>query len=102
MKDFIISIFFNLVLILISFTLFKLIIKGSLRHKIYEKILSSFSKFVIYIFLISIIVTGLAAYYFYKSRYIEYLNIAAPAILSILVGFISSTVPGTGVDDKKF
>lgn len=101
MRNFLISAAVNLVLIFISFLVFKSIISGPTRHRIYEKFMSSFAKFVIYIFIASAIITGVVALVLYKTDFIPYINIAAPAIVSILVGFIASTVPTRGAGDEK-
>ncbi|MFL0248134.1 hypothetical protein [Candidatus Clostridium stratigraminis] len=100
MRNFLISAGADIVLILVSYFIFKSIISGPTRHRLYEKFLSSFAKFVILIFLASIIITGATALILYKTRYIQYINIAAPALVSILVGFIISTVPTRGIGDK--
>jgi hypothetical protein len=101
MKNFFISAAINIVIILISFFLFKYIISGPIRHKLYEKMMSSFAKFVIYIFSAAVIINVITALIFYRTRYVAYINIISPAIVSILVGFIASTVPTKGVGDEK-
>lgn len=101
MKNFFISAVLDLIIIFASYFIFRFTIKGPTRHKIYEKLFSSFGKFIIYIFLITVIITGLSAIALYRSRYIAYVNIVAPALVSILVGFVMSTVPTKGVEDKK-
>lgn len=101
MRNFIISAGMDLVLILISYFLFRSIISGPTRHKFYEKFVSSFAKFVIYIFVASILITGVTALIVYRTRYIAYINIIAPAIVSILIGFIISVVPTRGAGDNK-
>lgn len=101
MKNFLISSGVNLVIILISFFIFKGIISGPTRHRIYEKLMSSFAKYVLYIFVATVVITVLTALVLYKTRYIAYVNIAAPALVSILVGFIASTVPTRGLGDKE-
>jgi hypothetical protein len=100
MRNFLISAGADIVLILVSYFIFRSIISGPTRHRLYEKFLSSFAKFVILIFLASLIITGATALILYKTRYIQYINIAAPALVSILVGFIISTVPTRGIGDK--
>lgn len=100
MRNFLISAGADIVLILVSYFIFRSIISGPTRHRLYEKFLSSFAKFVILIFLASLILTGATALILYKTRYIQYINIAAPALVSILVGFIISTVPTRGLGDK--
>jgi uncharacterized membrane protein len=101
MKIFLISSVVDIILILVSYYLFKSVLSGPTRHKIYERFLSSFAKFVIYIFIGSVIITGITAFIFYKTRFIAQLNIIAPALVSIFIGFIISTVPTRGVGDKN-
>jgi hypothetical protein len=101
MKNFLISAAVNIVIILISFFMFKFIISGPTRHRLYEKLMSSFAKFVIYIFSIAVIINVITALVFYKTRYVAYINIIAPALVSILVGFVASTVPTRGMGDEK-
>ncbi|MFD3155529.1 hypothetical protein ACFIJ5_01405 [Haloimpatiens sp. FM7330] len=101
MKNFFVSAFVNIILILISYGIFRKVISGPTRHKLYEKFLNSFAKFIIYIFIATTLITGLTALILYKTRYIVYLNIIAPALVSILVGFVMSTVPTRGSGDKK-
>ncbi|MCY6485695.1 hypothetical protein OW763_15305 [Clostridium aestuarii] len=100
MKNFLISSSVDIILILTSYYLFKTVISGPTRHKIYEKYLSSFGKFVIYIFIASVLITSLTALVLYKTRFIVYLNIIAPALVSLLVGFTISIVPTRGITDK--
>lgn len=101
MKNFLISAIVNLILISVSYLLFRKIISGPTRHRIYEKLFSSFSLFIIYVFVITAGITALTAVILYKTRFVIYLNIVAPALVSILVGFLISTVPTRGVGDKK-
>jgi hypothetical protein len=101
MVNFLISAAINAVLILIFFFVFKAVISGPTRHRIYEKFMSSFAKFVVYIFIGSVVITGGTALILYKTNYVAYINIAAPALVSILVGFVASTVPVKGVGDEK-
>ena len=98
MVNFLISALIDLVLIFISYLFFKNILGGPTRHKIYEKFVNSFGKFVLYTFLISLGVTALTAFIMYRTRYLIYLNIVSPAILSIFIGFIMSTVPTKGIE----
>ncbi|APM37493.1 hypothetical protein [Clostridium kluyveri] len=101
MKNFLISAAVDIFLILISYFLFVKIINGPTRHKLYKKFFSSFAKFVIYIFIISILITGITAFILYKTSYIAYINIISPALISILVGFLMSTVPTRGEGDNE-
>lgn len=101
MRNFLIAAALDIVLILISYFIFRGIISGPTRHRLYEKFLSSFAKFVILIFLASLLITGITALVLYKTRYIQYINVVAPALVSILVGFVVSTVPTRGYGDKE-
>lgn len=100
MKNFLISAVVNFILIIISYYLFRSIISGPTRHRIYEKFFSSLAKFIIYIFIVALVITGLVALILYKTRFIAYINIVAPALVSLLVGFVVSCVPTRGVGDK--
>ncbi|EKX78912.1 hypothetical protein HYH96_19185 [Clostridium botulinum] len=101
MRNFLISSIVNLILILISYFLFRSIISGPTRHKIYEKIFSSFAKFIIYTFIFTIVITGVTALIVYRTRFVIYLNIIAPALVSILIGFLISTVPTKGIEETS-
>ncbi|MBU3093054.1 hypothetical protein KPL35_13340 [Clostridium sp. CF011] len=101
MKNFLVSAIVDVVIIFASYFLFRSIISGPTRHRLYEKFMSSFAKFVIIIFVSTALVTSLIALVLYKTRYIVYINILAPALLSILVGFVMSTVPTRGAGDKE-
>ncbi|KRU26268.1 hypothetical protein VT91_28760 [Clostridium sporogenes] len=102
MRNFLISSIVNLVLILVSYFLFRSIISGPTRHKIYEKIFSSFAKFIIYTFIFTIVITGVTALIVYRTRFVIYLNIIAPALVSILIGFLISTVPTKGIEESSY
>ncbi|MGY0373630.1 hypothetical protein [Clostridium sp. JNZ J1-5] len=101
MYTFLVSALIDVVLIFVSYYIFRSVISGPTRHRIYEKYLSSFAKFVIYAFIITLLITGLSALILYKTRYIVYLNVIAPSLVSIFVGFIISLVPTRGTGDKK-
>jgi len=101
MKNFLVSAIVDIILIFASYFLFRSVISGPTRHRLYEKFMSSFAKFVIIIFIATVLVTSLTALILYKTQYIVYINILTPALVSILVGFIMSTVPTRGVGDKE-
>ena len=101
MKNFLVSAIVDIIIIFASYFLFRNIISGPTRHRLYEKFMSSFAKFVIIIFVASALVTALTALVLYKTRYIIYLNVIAPALVSVLVGFVMSTVPTRGIGDKE-
>ncbi|MFA9396634.1 MAG: hypothetical protein ACERKV_00015 [Clostridiaceae bacterium] len=100
MKNFLFSAAVDILVILLSYGFFRTIIRGPIKHKIYEKLMSSLSKFIIYVFILSVSITGITAFIMYRSRYLAYLNIVSAALMSMLVGFIVSTVPTRGVGDK--
>ncbi|AEB74820.1 probable membrane protein [Clostridium botulinum BKT015925] len=52
-------------------------------------------------FVITILITGITALIFYKTRYVNYLNVISSALVSIFVGFVISLVPTKGAGDKK-
>lgn len=101
MRNFLVSALVDIVLIFVSYFLFRKVISGPTRHRLYEKFLGSFAKFVIYVFIATVVITGLTAFVLYKTWFIAYINIIAPALVSILVGFIMSTVPTRGAGDTK-
>ncbi|MBU3110626.1 hypothetical protein [Clostridium lacusfryxellense] len=101
MKNFLISAIVDIVIIFASYFLFRSVISGPTRHRLYEKFMSSFAKYVIIIFVASVLVTSVTALVLYKTQYIVYINILAPALVSILVGFVMSTVPTRGSGDKE-
>lgn len=101
MKNFIISAVVDLVLILVSYFSFRALISGPSRHRIYEKYFRSFAKFVIFIFIGTVLITSISALVLYKTRYIVYLNVIAPALVSLFIGFVVSLVPTRGIGDKN-
>lgn len=101
MRNFLISAAANIILIFASYFVFKGIISGPTRHRLYENFFGSLSKFIIYLFIITVLITGLTAFILYRTRFIGYINVVAPALVSILVGFIMSTVPTRGSGDKN-
>jgi hypothetical protein len=100
-RNFLISAIVNIILIFASYFVFKNVISGTTRHRLYESFFGSLAKFIIYLFIITVLITGLTAFILYRTRYIAYVNVVAPAIVSILVGFIMSTVPTRGAGDKN-
>lgn len=91
----------DIIIIIISFGIFSAIIPGSKRHIIWEKYISAFSKFVIYIFVLTAAINIATAFIVYALRYERYLNIIAPSVQSILIGFVAACVPRRGVGDRK-
>lgn len=101
MRNFLITAAVDIVLILASYFVFRAVISGPTRHRLYEKFFGSLAKFVIYLFAATVVITGVTAFVLYRTRYIAYLNIADPLLLSILVGFVMSTVPTRGAGDTQ-
>jgi hypothetical protein len=88
----------DVVIIILSFVLFSAVISGQRRHMIWEKYISSFAKFVIYIFIATVAINVVIVY---AVRYEKYLNVIAPTVQSVLVGFIASCVPRRGAGDRN-
>jgi hypothetical protein len=84
----------------VTFGLFSLIIPREKRHRIWEKHISGFSKFVVFMFIISITINAATAYITYRLLYERYLNIIAPAVQSVIIGFVAACVPRRGVGDE--
>lgn len=101
MNTFIKVAFADIGIIIVTFVFFTAIIPGNKRHSIWEKYISAFSKFVIYVFILTIAINILTAVVVYRLRYERYLNIIAPSVQSILIGFIAACVPRRGVGDNK-
>ncbi|CCJ32733.1 hypothetical protein [Caloramator australicus] len=100
-KTFFIMLAVDILIVLVTFFLFSKLIPGDKRHRIWEKYISSFSRFVIYLFLVTVIINVITALIVYSLRYQKYLNYIAPAVQSVLIGFIASCVPRRGVEEKK-
>jgi len=100
-RTFFIMLAVDVVIVLVTFFLFSRLISGEKRHRIWEKYISSFSRFVIYLFLVTVIINSITALIVYSLRYQKYLNYIAPAVQSILIGFIASCVPRRGVEENK-
>jgi magnesium-transporting ATPase (P-type) len=101
LKIFFIGLAADIAIVIISFLIFSALIPGSKRHVIWEKYISSFAKFVIYVFIATAAINALTAYIVYALRYEKYLNIIAPFIQSILIGFIAACVPRRGINEKR-
>lgn len=88
-------------IIIVTFVIFTALIPGDKRHRIWEKYISGFSKFVVYVFILSIAINIITAVIVYKFQYERYMNIIAPSVQSVLIGFIAACVPRRGVGDNK-
>lgn len=88
-------------IIIVTFLLFSAIIPGRKRHTIWEKHISSFAKFVIYIFIASLAINVLTAVIVYALQYQRYMNFIVTGVQSILIGFVAACVPRRGVGDNK-
>lgn len=91
----------DIVIVIVTFVIFSALIPGQKRHVLWEKYISSFAKFVIYIFIISLVINILTAVIVYSLQYERYMNIIAPSVQSILIGFVAACVPRRGVGDRK-
>lgn len=101
MKIFFIGLAADIAVVIAAFLIFSAVIPGGKRHQIWEKYISSFAKFVIYIFIATAVINALTAYIVYALRYEKYLNIISPFVQSILIGFVASCVPRRGVKERK-
>ncbi|ABK60885.1 MULTISPECIES: hypothetical protein [Clostridium] len=101
MRNFLISAVVDIILIFAFYYLFRAMIPKPTRNKLYEKYISSFAKFVIYLFVVTLIIIGVSTLILYRTRYVNYLNVISSALVSIFVGFVISLVPTTGAGDKK-
>lgn len=101
MRNFLISAVVDIILIFAFYYLFRAMIPKETRNKLYEKYISSFAKFVIYLFVVTLIIIGVSTLIIYRTRYVSYLNVISSALVSIFVGFVISLVPTTGAGDKK-
>lgn len=101
MPNFLKLILAEIAVVLISFALFSGIIPRVTRHRIWEKYVSSFAKFVVYIFIVSVAITAITAFIVYRLRLERYFNVIAALVQSVLIGFVASCVPRRGVGDKE-
>jgi hypothetical protein len=101
LKNFLVSGAVDIVLILVSYFFFRSLISGPTRHRLYEKFFGSLAKFIIYLFIATVVITGGTALILYRTRYVAYLNVIAPVLVSLLVGFVMSTVPTRGAGDRE-
>lgn len=92
----------NIGIVIVSFFIFSFIFSGEWRHRIWEKYISSFAKFVVYIFIVSLLINVLTAWAVYALSLERYINVIVPMIQSIIIGFVAACVPRRGVShDNK-
>ncbi|HBM80037.1 MAG: hypothetical protein QME45_12995 [Clostridiales bacterium] len=85
----------------LSYFIFRYALSGEWRHKVWEKYVDSFSMFVILLFVITIIINVVTFLILYRLGIKQYVNIIAPSVVSVLVGFIIASVPQRGVGDRR-
>lgn len=90
----------DIAIIAVSYLIFRYSLSGGWRHKVWEKYVDSFSMFVIILFVVTIIINVATFSILYSLQRKEYVNIIAPAIVSVLVGFVIASVPQRGVEDE--
>lgn len=91
----------DLGIIAVSYLIFRYTLSGGWRHKVWEKYVDSFAKFVIILFVVTAVVNVVTFYILFSMRMKQYVNIIAPAISSVIVGFVIASVPKRGVGDEE-
>lgn len=86
----------DVAVIFLSYLIFRFTLKGEWRHRIWEKYVDSFSMFVIILFLVTAVVNIATYYILFSMRMQEYVNYIAPAVVSIIVGFVLASIPRRG------
>jgi membrane protease YdiL (CAAX protease family) len=89
----------DIAVIAVSYLIFRYTLSGGWRHKIWEKYVDSFSMFVIILFVATAVV-NVATFLILRALDMkQYVNIVAPAVGSVIVGFVIASVPQRGVGD---
>ena len=91
----------DLIVIAVSYFIFRYSLSGEWRHKVWEKYVDSFSVFIIILFVVTASINIITFVILNYLRMKQYVNIIAPAVVSIMVGFILASVPHRGVEDSK-
>jgi hypothetical protein len=91
----------DLAIITVAYLIFRFALSGEWRHNIWEKYVDSFSMFVMILFGVTILINVVTFYILFSLRIKQYVNIIAPAVVSVLVGFVIASVPQRGVEDSK-
>jgi hypothetical protein len=91
----------DIVIIGVSYLIFRYTLSGEWRHRIWEKYVDSFSMFVMILFFVTAAVNILTFVALNALRIKQYVNIIAPAVVSVLAGFVIASVPQRGVEDSK-
>ncbi|KPU42828.1 hypothetical protein OXPF_35920 [Oxobacter pfennigii] len=90
-----------LAVIAISYLIFRYTLSGEWRHNIWEKYVHSFSMFVMILFVVTAAVNIGTYLILFRMGYKHYVNIVAPALASVIIGFTIASVPQRGVGDKS-
>jgi uncharacterized membrane protein HdeD (DUF308 family) len=91
----------DLIVIAVSYFIFRYSLSGEWRHKVWEKYVDSFSVFIIILFVVTASINIITFVILNYLRMKQYVNIIAPAVVSIMVGFILASVPHRGIEDSK-
>jgi hypothetical protein len=91
----------DLAVVGVSYLIFRFTLSGEWRHRIWEKYVDSFSLFVIILFVVTIAINVVTWLILFNLGYKQYVNIVAPAVASIVVGFTIASVPQRGVGGKR-
>ena len=91
----------DIVIIAVSYLIFRYTLSGEWRHSIWEKYVDSFSMFVMILFAVTAAVNVATFYILFSMGQKRYVNIVAPSVVSVIVGFVIASVPQRGVEDAK-
>jgi len=90
----------DLGVISLSYLVFRYTLSGEWRHRIWEQYVHSFAMYVMILFVVTAVVNVATFYILFSMGIKQYVNIVAPAVASILVGFTIASVPQRGVGDR--
>lgn len=90
----------DLGVIAVSYLIFRYSLSGEWRHRVWEKYIDSFSIFIMILFAVTAAINILTYVVLNYLRIKQYVNIIAPAVVSVIVGFIIASVPQRGAEDK--
>lgn len=90
----------DLVIMAVSYLIFRFSLSGGWRHKVWEKYVDSFSMFVIILFVVTVVINVATFSILNYLQIKQYVNIIAPSAASILIGFVIASVPQRGVGDN--
>lgn len=90
----------DIAIIAASYFVFRYSLRGEWRHRVWEKYIDSFSIFIIIVFAVTIAINVLSYLILFYLGIKRYVYIVAPSAASVLVGFITASIPQRGVEDS--